>query len=710
MAWTVMYDVMQWVDANGDPASGYVIKAYEPGTTTPISIAIDKNGGSPQATITLNAEGKPEVSGNEVMLFIDRDYKWAVFRNASDAAANSNPYAGFYDSIPQSNSASSVGYNSVSTVGQRLDNLDVADYTALRAITSAQLIDGDSITVTDDGIGGIFIIKTGTVTDNGGTLIVPSDDSNRYFERIWSGDLSVDWFGAKGDNNTLSASSNVTAIQAALDYAFSLSDPFPVVFFGHGRYYINGILDRSGNGNYVDIKGMGRRNTSIYATGSTFNSIFNLAESGEVTGRTNITDMTIDCNSVANYAIDAEYMRYWTLENTEIRNAIIAGAWVGNWVVRIINNTFEGCPIGLYIKPLPTNPTAANNLIIEKNSITDCPIGLEVDNFVNDIVISQNSFDVCEDAGIYLKYGGRKVDIKDNYFERAGRGLSGNGTGVTVTTGASTSEDIAGAIVIGYDYTALVNSLWSGSIVDNFFANVNTDQAIVLYNVEDGRIEHNSFSELYSVSKLVNLRQEGCSSSLGKKLVIKGAYSSGTVSQLVELNGTDPEANHHNLVIDNQSTSSTNLPKFYANDPTASSFSGSTTINTANYGGFKEFEYDAVADAGTPDKTLLIDFTTLADHPLLGRYVRVHYATKGSSSSTAIRCRISVSGSTILDIQGGSTTYEERGRGMTVYIPSNATSFEIRTDALSSSNNSKVIGFCVCDASYDIHEVPIAIT
>ncbi len=31
---------------------------------------------------------------------------------------------------------------------------------------------------------GTFIVKTGTVTDNGGTLIVFSDDSNRYCEVV----------------------------------------------------------------------------------------------------------------------------------------------------------------------------------------------------------------------------------------------------------------------------------------------------------------------------------------------------------------------------------------------------------------------------------------------------------------------------------------------------------------------------------------------
>ena len=102
MSWVQMNIDSQWFDINGDPASGYVIKAYESGTLTNALMAITSAGGSQQATVTLNAEGKPEVSGNEVTLFIDRDYKYAIFESQSDADANSNPFAGFYDGIPYS--------------------------------------------------------------------------------------------------------------------------------------------------------------------------------------------------------------------------------------------------------------------------------------------------------------------------------------------------------------------------------------------------------------------------------------------------------------------------------------------------------------------------------------------------------------------------------------------------------------------------------
>lgn len=103
MVWTIMADVPNPIfDGNGDPFSGAVLKAYLPGTTTSTSIAIDSSGSSPQTSITANAAGIWEVSGNEIVPFIDREHKWAIFANASDAAANTPAYMGFFDNIPQS--------------------------------------------------------------------------------------------------------------------------------------------------------------------------------------------------------------------------------------------------------------------------------------------------------------------------------------------------------------------------------------------------------------------------------------------------------------------------------------------------------------------------------------------------------------------------------------------------------------------------------
>lgn len=94
-----------------------------------------------------------------------------------------------------------------------VERQSAADYPSLRAKNSSSLIDGQVITVTDQGIGGDFVVKTGTVSDNGGTLIVFSDNSNRHAQRIYVGAVWAEWFGLSTSG---SGASNRQAIIDAL--------------------------------------------------------------------------------------------------------------------------------------------------------------------------------------------------------------------------------------------------------------------------------------------------------------------------------------------------------------------------------------------------------------------------------------------------------------------------------------------------------------
>lgn len=82
--------VPQYVDGNGKPYAGAVLKAYASGTSNNIPFAIDSDGTGLTSTISLNASGYPVVSGNVVIPHLDQNYKLALYPNQTSADSNSN--------------------------------------------------------------------------------------------------------------------------------------------------------------------------------------------------------------------------------------------------------------------------------------------------------------------------------------------------------------------------------------------------------------------------------------------------------------------------------------------------------------------------------------------------------------------------------------------------------------------------------------------
>lgn len=119
----------------------------------------------------------------------------------------------------------------------------VESYAELRALPSASIPDGAIIIINADGIGGMGTIKTNVaspnpISDNGGTLIVFTDDSNRYFQRLGHGidPANVRWFGATGLG---SGYDDTTACQNAINYADSFN--ISLVLFPQGVYDVTGL-------------------------------------------------------------------------------------------------------------------------------------------------------------------------------------------------------------------------------------------------------------------------------------------------------------------------------------------------------------------------------------------------------------------------------------------------------------------------------------
>jgi len=105
MAWLpISNTIIQYVDANGDPYSGAVLKFYEAGTSTNIPVATSSSGTPTATSVALNSDGFPEVSSNVVALFIDQDFKIALYPNQAAADSNTgavwtvdniDPFAGY---------------------------------------------------------------------------------------------------------------------------------------------------------------------------------------------------------------------------------------------------------------------------------------------------------------------------------------------------------------------------------------------------------------------------------------------------------------------------------------------------------------------------------------------------------------------------------------------------------------------------------------
>ena len=98
------------------------------------------------------------------------------------------------------------------------------------------------VSAAPDGGGDDFELdKTDTTTaDNGGTVIVASDGTR--LKRLYSGDLNLRWFGAKGDEVT----DDTASLQAAVTWLHpnaidaSSKQQGGVIYFPAGRYLMNG--------------------------------------------------------------------------------------------------------------------------------------------------------------------------------------------------------------------------------------------------------------------------------------------------------------------------------------------------------------------------------------------------------------------------------------------------------------------------------------
>ena len=232
----------QWQNSLDGNASGFVVKSYLVGTTTSTSMSIDQSGGTLVTSVTLNADGIPEVSGNEVKLYTNSSsLRIAIYENATDATNNTNAFYGPIDL-----------YNLTEANGISKTFQTVASMIADTDLTIGDVVITLGYTSPNDGGGNSYeIVAAGTGTaDNGSYINLTgiSGQAEAYFE---NNIINVKKFGATGDG----ATDDTTTIVDAYTYAASVSGK---MFIPAGTYNISSNLFWSSS--VVDVSGEGSGN------------------------------------------------------------------------------------------------------------------------------------------------------------------------------------------------------------------------------------------------------------------------------------------------------------------------------------------------------------------------------------------------------------------------------------------------------------------
>ncbi len=252
---------------------------------------------------------------------------------------------------------------------------------------------------------------------------------NVLYKRVLGSNISVKWFGAKGDGKT----DDTEAIQKALDAVGTLNEEQGLlgttrygggrVYFPNGKYLISKTLVLP---NYVEMVGESKNNTMIFAHKGMLGvtNVRGFAENGVdmLMSRNNkVKDLTFAWAAL-------KFTQCWDLEidNVNIVNTINTSDFAlkleygVNYTIKKVKIVNAG--IGVFISDTPgAGPTTTNYL--ENVWVQTSNIGLKMDglytgsHLIQTTTVFNSIFEYC-DVGIILQGKLRNVKIENIHFEQ----------------------------------------------------------------------------------------------------------------------------------------------------------------------------------------------------------------------------------------------------------------------------------------------------
>lgn len=380
MSWTPISNTPPQYEENGIAASGYYIKFYVAGTTTPTAMATDFTGGTLLDKCQLNSKGYPVNGSSAVFLpHIDKKYKIALFRNEADADSNNLANAAWevdnlFPFFTDANTG--TGFDQIPLNTDIVYPVD--DVTALRALTGITIgqsfyLEGHTTIGSGSGILQATNAQTIEVDDNGITFIV----DGIVIKRVGIQYATPEMYGAVGDG----VADDSTQCQSAIN-----SDLNEVRFDREYLITLQGVISRpsSFNVNYglmlttsKTITGSGSLITNqsticaLLCNGANDVSITGLEIDGQYAAPSNGQGVIfINCkNSILTDCLIKNIYAPWKFEETETGEICD--------VAIVSNNIFEN------IGQSGTKPGGVNNIEVSNNvyrKIFQTAISIEAEN------------------------------------------------------------------------------------------------------------------------------------------------------------------------------------------------------------------------------------------------------------------------------------------------------------------------------------------